>query len=359
MPDSHSSETFHSAADGIPSSSAEAEGMSSESVGAMVSAFRGFSEARALLIARHGVLVSEQYANGMHPDSVWNVKSVAKSVQSALVGIAIEDGSLTNLDQRVSDILSAHFPVLPTDRDVSWAAWLSRSDSLRRQITVRDLLTMRTGLQGSDLNTDYVSVLTHVSDQIRFAAELPMQGPPGVDFRYNTASAMLLNGVLAAVTGASPGAYARGRLFEPIGVRLQRWTTDQVGLETGGSELFLTARDLIKLGLLYLANGKHGDQYVLSADWVDASLGEQVAFAVPPADPAAASMPGATGYGLMWWRRASGSQVMSCAWGLGGQLICLLPVLDLAVVTLSSISSNTEYHLGLFDLVDRIVASAS
>jgi CubicO group peptidase (beta-lactamase class C family) len=357
MPYNRGSETFRDSTQALRKSTPEGEGLSSESVAASALAFSGLEEARALLIARNGALVSERYVNGMQPDSVWNVKSVTKSVQSALIGIAFEDGALTSLDQHISDIVPGRFPVVPTDRDVSWGRWLSRSDSLRRQITIRHLLTMRTGLQGSDLDPDYIGLLTHATDQVRFAAELPMVGPAGGDFRYNTASAVLLNGVLAAVTERSPAAYARERLFEPIGVRLDRWTTDQVGLETGGSELFLTARDLIKLGWLYLAEGTCGDHQILSADWVEASLAEQVAFAPTPADPAAALLPGATGYGFMWWRRASGSRVMNCAWGLGGQLICLVPALDLMVVTLSSMGQNEEYHRRVFDLIDRIIVS--
>jgi CubicO group peptidase (beta-lactamase class C family) len=329
--------------------------MSTEVLAEAAAAFTSFPEARALMVARHGTVVLEQYFHGMQPATARNVKSVTKSVQSALVGLALADGALRGLDERISDLMPSSFPPLSTDRDLSWGTWLMRSDSLRRDITVRDLLTMQTGLQGTDLNADYTGVMAHAPDQVLFGAALPMEGAPGSGFRYNTASAMLLNGVLAAVTGQSPRAYAADRLLTPLGGRIHRWTTDQAGLETGGAELFLTARDMMRLGLLYLGRGEYQDKRILPAEWVDASLAVQVTFPSPPEDPAATLLPGATGYGFMWWHRKAGTAVMNCAWGYGGQFICLVPSLDLAVVTLSSIRLNEEYHHRLFDVIDRLI----
>lgn len=324
-------------------------------LGEAANAFAGLGEARALLVAQHGEVLLEEYLHGADADAPRDVKSVTKSVQSALVGIALDDGSLPGLDERVSDILPSSFPGLPEGRDLSWGSWLERSATLRRDITVRHLLTMRSGLQGSDLNADYVSVLTHAPDQVRFAAALPMEGPPGEGFRYNTASAMLLNGVLAAVTGMSPRAYAEAKLFAPLGAAIHRWTTDQAGLETGGSEVSLTAGDMLRFGLLYLGRGEFEGRRILPAAWVDDSLAEQVGFPSPPDDPAAVLLPGATGYGFLWWHRGSGHHTMHCAWGYGDQLICLVPPLDLIVVVQSSLRRNDAYHRQLFDVLDRLI----
>lgn len=339
----------------LSTSTPEAEGMSGAALAEAAGMLASFPEARALLVARHAAVVFEQYFRGAQAETARNVKSVTKSVQSALAGLALEDGSLAGLDERISDILPTNFPALPKDRDLSWDTWLMRSDSLRRQMTLRDLLTMRTGFQGTDMNADYTGVMAHAPDQVQFAAALPMEGPPGVDFRYNTASAMLLNGALAAATGQSPRVYAENRLFSPLGGRIHRWTTDQAGLETGGAELFLTARDMMRLGLLYLGRGEYQGKRILPTEWVDASLAVHVTFPSPPQDPAAAILPGATGYGFMWWHRQAGAHAMSCAWGYGGQFICLVPALDLAVVTLSSIRLNEEYHHRLFDVIDRLI----
>lgn len=335
----------------LPVSTPEAVGLSTETLGGVAERVGQLPEARALLIARHGALVLEQYYREMGPDSAWNVKSVTKSVQSALAGLAVQDGKL-DLDQRVSEILASRFRAM-SDGDISWGPWLTRSDSLRREITVRDLVTMRPGFMGTDLDDTYVGMLAHAPDQVRFALEVPLEASPGERFRYNTASAMLLNGIIREVTGQSPRDYAQQRLFGPLGTRINRWFTDQTGLETGGSELYLTARDMMAIGVLYLARGEFAGQRILSPEWVEASLAVQVRFANPPDDPAAQLLPDASGYGFMWWHRRSGDRDMVCAWGYGGQLICLVPSLDLAVVTLSTINLNAQYHVNLFAELDR------
>jgi CubicO group peptidase (beta-lactamase class C family) len=317
-------------------------------------AFAELPEARALLVTGHGHLILERYFNGMRPRAPWNVKSVTKSVQSALVGIAIDDG-LLDLDDRVAALLPSYFAPLPDGADLGWASWVQTSDELRREISVRDILTMRSSLRGSDLDDTYVTLLAHAPDQVAFSAKLPMDGPPGTSFRYNTANAMLLNGIIAASTGTSPLAFAQERLFGPMGSKIARWQTDQTGLEIGGAELHLTATDMARFALLYLGRGEFADRRILSVDFVDASLAMQVRFEPPPNDAAAALLPDATGYGFMWWHRNSVDREMVCAWGYGGQFICLVPSLDLAVITQSTAGLNEEYHHQLFDVVDRLL----
>lgn len=339
----------------LPEASPESVGMSTPALEEAVEALTGRREARALLVARNGSLVLEHYFAGMRRDSIRNVKSVTKSVQSAMVGLALADGALSGIDQPLSELIEDHLSHSKDQVDLSWRQFHARSDSLRSLITIRDLLTQRTGFVGTELNPEYALIMVHAPDQVRFALELPMDGPPGNAFRYNTAGAMLLNGLLADATGQSPRAYAQERLFTPLGVSIRRWSTDSTGLETGGAELHLTARDMMALGLLYLGRGEFLGQRVLPEEWVDSSLAEHVSFSTSPEDPVVELLPDATGYGLMWWRRASGSQQMSCAWGYGGQFVCLVPELDLVVVTLSSIGLNEEYHQFLFDVIDDMI----
>lgn len=319
-----------------------------------VDVFADLPEARALLVTRNGKLILERYFNGMRPGAPWNVKSVGKSVQSALVGIAIDNG-LLDLDDRIAELLPSYFAPPPDGVDLGWASWIQTSDELRRQISLRDVLTMRSSLRGSDLDDTYIALLAHAPDQLAFSAKLPMDGPPGTSFGYNTANAMLLNGIIAASTGTSPLVFAQERLFGPIGGKIARWQTDQTGLEIGGSELYLTATDMARFALLYLGRGEFADQRILSADFVDASLATQVRFESPPSDAAAALLPDATGYGFMWWRRDSAGSEMVCAWGYGGQFICLVPSADLAVVTQSTARLNAGYQHRLLDVVDRLI----
>lgn len=343
----------------LVSVSPSAVGLDSSALAGAAKALSLQPEARALLVARNNKLAFEAFFRGLTRDSAWNVKSISKSIESALVGVAMHDKLLASLDQRFGDILSAQFLPLPRDSRISFSGTLGRSDSLRRLITIRDALTMRTGIAGDDMDPTYINTWIHAHDATRFVLESPMDTAPGGRFRYNSANTTLVNAAVRRLTGMSPTEFAETRLFAPIGGHVRRWNTDVSGLETGGAELWLTSQDMLRFGLLYLNEGRVSDREILPRAWVDSSLSHYVSFASTPGDSVSRMLPGVTGYGLLWWHRQSGGHQMSCAWGYGGQFICLVRPLNLAIVSMSTRSGNRpEYYRLLFEHFDRIVATA-
>jgi CubicO group peptidase (beta-lactamase class C family) len=335
------------AAVGLDSALLAAAGRSADSLGAL----------QSLLVWRHGSLGYERYLHGGAADTPVNVKSVSKSFLSALVGIAVAQGKVKSLDQRVADVLpDGYRPVggeLFTDAR-------RRSDSLRQRVTLRHLITMTSGLAWDESNAPLVSALLMSSDPVRFAAELPVLAEPGARFNYATASSHLLAGAVARLVGSPLREFGERSLFGPAGIILSRWDADPEGVNFGGSEMFFTAREMLKLGILYLHHGTVGDHHIVPADWVAASVAKQIEVATPVYQH---MVPGLTGYGYFRWLRSGAGREMFCALGLGGQFVLVVPTLDLVIGGTSALDArnpgNDAQFNGIFALVDRSIIPAA
>lgn len=305
--------------EGWRTSTPEAQGMDSARLARMVE-FLAQTEAQvhSLLIIRNGYVVAEANFHPYRADIPHVLQSVTKSVTSALIGAAMEQGLIRDADQPVLDF----FP--------NKAANLS---SEKRAMRLRHLLTMTSGLRWSE--TPYGSPDTTFGqmeasdDWARFVLDLPMARAPGGVFNYSSGDSHLLSAVLRKATGERPLDFARETLFNPLGVTGVRWLTDPSGLHAGGFGLSLRPRDLAKIGYLYLRGGVWDGTRILARDWVQASTKGQVA----------ASTYGYR-YGYGWWVDAQG---VPSAEGTGGQQMTLLADLDLiAVVTAGS---STDFPL--------------
>lgn len=261
----------------------------------------------SLLVARHGRLVVERYYDGLQAADRVPVFSITKSVVSALVGIAIADGRLHGVGDRLADVLP---------------------DAPHRSITVRDLLSMTAGY-GRGLNVQQTDASS--------LANRPLFNEPGTTFLYDSGSSDLLAAVLSRVTGSTAATYAQRRLFGPMGIRDARWPGSR-----GGSGLVLRPRDLLAFGQMYLDGGTWNGRRIVPTAWVRASTRAHVD--VPPGQ-------GVTdAYGYDWWvdRRLH----FFAAHGYLGQALVVVPHLDEVVVVTSSGEGN-----GPLDVVRSVVAA--
>jgi CubicO group peptidase (beta-lactamase class C family) len=299
---------------------------------------------RSLLVVRHGYLVYERYWHG-DARTGQEAFSVTKSFTSALVGIALRDHHLKSLDQTVGELLAAH---LPADADPRLA-----------KVTVRQLLTMTSGLAcdapGPDCDGELLPGLLQSRDWVRHILARKLVTKPGSTFAYSNAGSHLLSAIVADTTGQTTLAFARAKLFAPLGIHAEHaflpvnsdyasraqqqayerakvaWNTDPQGYQTGWSGLKLPARDLAKLGYLYLNGGRWDGVQVVPAGYVRASTQRQ---SHPP--------PGGRfdGYGYQWWVTSEHGHPSFVAVGYGGQFIQVIPDLDLVVVITSDPADN-------------------
>jgi CubicO group peptidase (beta-lactamase class C family) len=311
-----------------------------------------YPQVRSLLVVRHGYLVYERYWQGFHAGDGQELHSITKSITSALVGIALAERHLKGLDQPVGELLAAH---LPKD-----------ADPRLRAVTVRQLLTMTGGLPGDDPSTGGDQQLSRrlfqSRDWLGHILGRPLADKPGTTWAYSNASSHLLSAIVADATGQSTLAFARARLFGPLGIdsdnafqpRAERltatpaqqqayqraavaWPRDPQGYHFGFGEAKLPARDLAKIGYLYLNGGRWNGTQLVPAGYVRASTRPY-------------SHPGRSdGYGYQWWTTRVDLHDSFVASGFGGQRIQVVPDLDLVVVITSDAAQergDAEYLVG-------------
>ena len=323
----------------------EAQGLSSEGLEA---AYRHLlthaPHIDSLLVIRHGWLVFERYRHGTGPDTRHNLKSVTKSVTSLLTGIALQTGDLPGIDETLGYILPEAFTL--------------SDDQRKRAITLRHLLTMRSGLAWEEYGASSIE-MTAAPDWVRFVLDRPLAHPPGVVFNYSTGDSHLLAAALTRLTGMALRDFADLTLFAPLGITAYDWPADPQGVTIGGSELRLTPRDMAKIGFLVLNRGTWNGTTVVSPEWIAAS--HQPHNRVSPHGDAHCDD---LGYGYQWWLRSQGSYASALAVGYGGQFIITVPALDLAVVMTGDIATAPEAFrdnrmLCAFNLVEDYIVPAA
>ena len=276
----------------------------------------------SLLVIKDGYLIAEDYFNEGSIDQKDRLQSVTKSYTSALVGIALEQGYLSSVDQKMLDF----FPEV-TDQI---------TDPRKEQITIRDLLQMRSGYPWEETDPALWDGLLsgHYPPLIE---EFTLITDPGTEFHYSNLSSNWLGIIVDRATGTNLKSYAEENLFLPLGVEAGEWGMDAEGHNNGCGDLHLTARDAARFGLLYLNDGKHEGKQIVPADWVHDSLqrySEDIN--VTGGFPANWGLSFRdVGYGYQWWSARIGEHHFDLAWGHGGQLIVLLDKLDMVVVVTS------------------------
>ncbi|MEI2653111.1 MAG: serine hydrolase [Microthrixaceae bacterium] len=238
------------------------EGMDATKLeGAKTYAFEPGKNTQGVVVVRHGTIVAEWYAPGADQDSWAASWSMSKSVASALVGIAIDEGKIPSLDVP----MTTYYP--------DWA------ETGRGDITLRDVLEMSPGLtweenySPSSLDTsDVINMVVRESDQLAYAASRPAEVPPGTAFVYSSGTSMLLSGVLQQATGMEARDYAQQKLWDRIGVDQVEMWTDAEGHTLTYCCVDTTSRGFARFGQLFLDDGAWGSEQVVPESWVAASV---------------------------------------------------------------------------------------
>ena len=247
------------------------------------------------------------------------VQSVTKSINSAALGIAIDEGYIDGTDVPIMPFFDAYE--------------FDKSDPRKERLTIEDLLTMRTGIAWDDeggfgSETDSTYALENSETWIQFILDQPMYAEPGTVFKYNDGASVLLGKILHEATGQRVDAWARDKLFRPIGIDDFYWKITPDGEADTEGGLYLSAHDLARIGYLYLRDGLWDGKRVISEDWVRRS----VASNVPSTATGDNSSP--FGYGYQWWvpEDGEGHALGFAGYGLGGQRIMVFPEYDVVVV---------------------------
>lgn len=226
-----------------PAELPEAVGLNQDILNDDLMELLGAHKTNAAALAVNGKLVWERYWNGHGPTSRFNVFSIAKCYASACIGLLVDDGKLT-----VDDPACAYLP--------EWA------HDGRREITIRHLLTMTSGLQ-----LDYARFGAE-TDFTAAALNWPLSHPPGTQCCYEQATAQALSPIIKRVSGRQPLDFIRERLLDPIGARETGWAATPAGDSLTWRSVLVSARDLTRFGQLLLQDGQWNGRQLLSADYI-------------------------------------------------------------------------------------------
>ncbi len=280
-----------------------------------------------VIVARGGKLVLERYAPGADmswgrslgtvafgPDTLHDLRSATKSVNSLLYGIALAQGKVPAPEAN----LMAQFPEYP---DLA-------ADPARQHLTVGHVLTMTMGTDWDEMSIPYTNpanseiAMERAPDRYRFILERRVVGEAGVRWTYNGGASALLGRMIVQGTGQSLPDFARRVLFQPLGIGTFEWMRGTDDTPSAASGLRMRPRDLARIGQMVLQKGKWDGRAVVPESWLAASFQPQVA------------IDGPLRYGYQWY---IGTPPAGARWvgamGNGGQRLYVLPDLDLIVVT--------------------------
>jgi CubicO group peptidase (beta-lactamase class C family) len=341
--------------DGFQTSTPEEQGMDSEKLLEMLTYYEEQSaedpefDIDSITIVRNGTIIADLYFDPLYPENTLHVMhSCTKSVMSTLIGIAIEQGYIESVDVPVIEF----FP----DKNIP------NMDPGMAEVTLRDLLTMQTGIRSQDsylYGYRGLFAAQRTDDWVAYTLSLPMDVEPGTRFDYSNLSSFLLSAIIHETTGMDTLSYARENLFEPLGIEDVRWATSPQGINIGWARMWLKPHDMAKFGMLYLQKGQWDGQQVVPAAWVEESvtphafpknyhnvLDENGEKDDMPSGENWVAMkfirPFSDGYGYQWWLDKNGTYT---ALGTGGQYILVSPEENLVVVVTSQSSGMGVFKI--------------
>jgi CubicO group peptidase (beta-lactamase class C family) len=243
------------------------------------------------------------------------MQSVTKTITSVIIGIAIMRGDFP------SDLDTPAIKFFADQR-------VANLDDRKRRITLRHLLTMTSGIEWhEDLHPsdprNSVDIMESRHDWVQYAIDPPMATEPGTVWAYSSGSTQLLSYIFKHATGKKIDEYAGEYLFKPLNIRYH-WKLTPTGLPDTEGGLYLSYRDLAKIGYLFLNNGKWNAQQIVSSEWVKTSITPHVSTIETPAK-----------FGYNWWLHPYGNDQEQFAWaahGFGQQHLVIFPDYHLIVV---------------------------
>jgi CubicO group peptidase (beta-lactamase class C family) len=319
---------------------------------------------RAVLVNVDGDTKIAHYRYGFTADNHGHVFSVTKSVLSILIGIAIEDGLIADIDQPLVELLPTHRQAMSGET---------------AKVTLRHLMTMSGGFN-NEFPGGFVwqEAAKPGGNYVDFLLRRRQEFEPGEIFWYSDVSAHLVAAVLAAALERADGdqprtvlEYAREKLFDPLGISTNPsfsqplpdpflttdfvtagfgWGTDPNGIQLGGFGLRLNAPDMMKIGELYRRDGVWNGHQMVPPAWIRQST-------APSTFKSRIGNPDDE-YGLLWWIIGQPEGAGYFAAGFGGQRIVVLPKSRAVIVYSSDVQPDTQIDGRDLESLDNVFISA-
>jgi CubicO group peptidase (beta-lactamase class C family) len=297
---------------------------------------------RGMVVIKNNKIVIEEYFNTYWRNSIHDIRSAGKSVTALLLGIAIKEGLVKDIEQNVYSFFPEEkYPF--TNKDYE-------------RITLRHLLNMSSGL---DADTNNPETSGHAINWIakenwlNVLLQVPLSSEPGKKYVYADINPLLIAAVIEETSGMSLRDYARKKLFEPLSIQQVYWYTNEANQTGAAGNLYISTLDFAKIGLLVANNGKWENKEIITPEYVK-SLSEE-AFDLKNDNPYSDA------YGMLWYKssRKFGNNKFDYIYasGNGGNLLVVIPEKEMVIALTSSAYGPGIGHGRSYNIMGKILSS--
>ncbi len=295
----------------------------------------------SLLVVKNDMLIVEYYFDGYKPEEPHIIRSVSKSFLSVFIGLAIREGYIHNINEKIINYIPEYEMMM--------------SDERMKDITILDILTMKSGMKRD--REFYAEAFIQSNNWIQTIFEESLIADPGTAYNYSTTSTHILALVLQNALGEDIVKFTHTHLFSKLTIELADWEKDPQGNYFGGNNMYFVPRDMALFGHVVMNKGMFNGEQIIPMEWIAESMKDT------------RNEPGLTwgslsdiGYGYLWWLGKMNDYNVELGIGHGGQFIIMIKELDLLVVTTAEAYEDWEQadiqERGILSLVaDYIIPS--
>jgi CubicO group peptidase (beta-lactamase class C family) len=295
------------------------------------------NKVHSVLLIKNDQLIIEEYFKGHSANQPHDLRSATKSIRSILMGIAIDKGFIDSVDDPIFKYLKSPIPKKNIDK---------RKD----KITIRHLLTMSSGLDCNDWDKNSQGQEDKVykkKDWLQYTLDLPMVNEPGKVSNYCSMGTVMIAEIVSQASGMTIDKFAEQYLFNPLGITNANWGhTSNKKVIPSAKRLYMTPRDMAKIGQLIINKGKWNGKQIISEKWVEESTTMKIKMA-------------GVDYGYLWWNIPFKAKekvfVSKLATGNGGQYIMVFPELDMVAVFTGGAYNSQEDKLPFAAMTDILL----
>ncbi len=302
-----------------------------------------FKKITSITVIKHGKLLIEEYFNGADRNTMHDMRSVGKTMASTVMGIAIKDGYIKNENQTLNGFYDLN-------------TYQNHSKS-KEQVTLKSLLTMSSGFDGTDMNADSPGNEENMyptSDWVKFALDLPMDKTKtiGKNWDYFTAGAVILGDILNKSIPDGLKIYADEKLFKPLGISKYKWQYTPTNVPNTAGGFQMNALDNARWGQLYLDNGTFNGQQLMPKSWVQKSLTKHIA--IPNRENEY--------YGYLLWNKTYNVKEQNIesyyASGNGGNKIMIFKDIGVVIVITATAYNQAYAHFQADEIIEKYLLPA-
>lgn len=303
-----------------------------------------YEKITSVVISQNNNIIFEKYYNGADKETLHNTRSATKSITSTLIGTLIKNGLLKSEKEKASKFFNVES--------------FQNPDKRKDNITIEDLLTMSSILECDDWNQSSrgnEERMYLIENWSQFYWNLPIKGFPawknkpqdskyGRSFSYCTAGTVVLGEIIENITGSLEN-YADKYFFQKLDIKNYKWQKTPTEIPMTGGGLALNSKDLLKIGQLYLNNGKYREEQIISENWVKKSTSPKASMEIQDIE-----------YGYLFWLSKFNNEDAFYMTGTGGNKVVVIPSLKMvAVLTSTNFNGGMQSHNNTKEILEKYI----